>query len=743
MVLTWLRRRDRGLVALRRAGRTAIVMPATFAVGDVVIGDTTTAAFAAFGSFSSLLLFDPPGPVRARLRAQLALALAGAVLVCLGTLAEQTVATAAIATAIVAFGIIFSGVVSSLLAAATTSLLLAFILSVCLPGPVSSIPDRLAGWGLASAGALLAVALLWPAPARDPVRSAAIAACRALGARLRIEVAHRLGGAGAPTDAEYGAAVAEADARVASLHDVFYATPYRPTGLSTAARTVVRLVDELQWMNSVLVHAAPRPGVPVDRSACAVKLAAAAVLERGASLLDTPADAPDELRAALDALATRVAVLEQDARERLPARGPAGAVLSSIDPSFRAQELSFVVAAVGRNIDLAAAAERRSWLAQLMGREPVDVRGTLASAQERAGAHVERHSLWLQNSVRGAAGLGIAVLIADLTDVSHGFWVVLGTLSVLRSNALSTGQDVLRALLGTAVGFVVGAAIVAAVGTDSTLLWVLLPFAVLLAGLAPATASFAAGQAAFTLTVLIIFNILAPEGWRIGLVRIEDVALGCAVSVVVGLLFWPRGAAAALSIALAEAYRDSARYLAAAVRFGLGRCDAGTAPEPAPAADAARAAAASRRLDDAFRTYLAERGAKPVPLGEVTSLLAGVIGLRLAGDAVLDVWAGDGVAGADRTAARRELLATTAEVSDWYEDFAAGLTDHGALPEPLADDARASERLVAAVGEDLRAADAETGETAVRVIWTGDHLDAARRLQAMVSGPARAAVAER
>ncbi len=556
MVLTWLRRRDRGLIALRRAGRTAIVMPAMFAVGDLVIGNTTTAAFAAFGSFASLLLFDPPGPMRARLRAQLALAVAGAVLVCLGTVAEQSAPTAAVATAIVTFGIIFSGVVSSLLAGATTSLLLAFILAVCLPGPVSSIPDRLVGWGLASAGALLAVALLWPAPARDPVRSAAIAACRALGARLRTEVAHRLGEADRPTDADYAAAVAEADARVAALHDVFYATPYRPTGLSTAARTVVRLVDELQWMNGVLVHAASPAGVRVDRSVCDVKLAAAAVLERGAELLDAPQGSPAELGAALDELQARVAELERDARRRL--------VLSSIDPSFRAQELSFVVAAVGRNIDLAAAAERRSWLAQLMGREPTDVRGTLASAQERAGAHVERHSLWLQNSVRGAVGLGIAVLIADLSDVSHGFWVVLGTLSVLRSNALSTGQDVLRALLGTAVGFVIGAGIVVAVGTDTTLLWVLLPFAILLAGLAPATASFAAGQAAFTLTVLIVFNILAPEGWRIGLVRIEDVALGCAVSVVVGLLFWPRGAAAALSIALANAYRDSARYLAAA-----------------------------------------------------------------------------------------------------------------------------------------------------------------------------------
>ena len=68
--------------------------------------------------------------------------------------------------------------------------------------------------------------------------------------------------------------------------------------------------------------------------------------------------------------------------------------------------------------------------------------------QERASAHIEPHSVWLHNSVRGAIGLGLAVLVSDLTGVQHSFWVVLGTLSVLRSNAFNTGQNVLRALLG-------------------------------------------------------------------------------------------------------------------------------------------------------------------------------------------------------------------------------------------------------------------------------------------------------
>jgi hypothetical protein len=349
----------------------------------------------------------------------------------------------------------------------------------------------------------------------------------------------------------------------------------------------------------------------------------------------------------------------------------------------------------------------------------------------------------LQNSIRGAAALGLAVLIANLSGVQHAFWVVLGTLSVLRSSALSTGQNVLRGLLGTVAGFVVGGVLVTLVGTDTTLLWLLLPPAVLLAGLAPAAISFAAGQAAFTLTLLILFNILAPEGWQIGLVRIEDIALGSAVSLAVGLLFWPRGAGAALGRALAQAYTDSADYLAAAVRFGLGRCDSVARSVPAPTDEAIRAAAAARRLDDTFRGYLAERGAKPVPLAEVTSLVTGVVGLRLAGDAVLDLWQHDDATGGDRTAARRELLASTEQMTDWYRNFAAALTGPRDLPEPRNHDELADRRLVAAVSHDLRGDDGQATATGVRMIWTGDHLDAARRLQGTLAGPAHTAVSQR
>jgi len=214
------------------------------------------------------------------------------------------------------------------------------------------------------------------------------------------------------------------------------------------------------------------------------------------------------------------------------------------------------------------------------------------------------------------------VLVADLLDVQHGFWVVLGTLSVLRTNAAATGATVLRALAGTVVGFAIGAALMLAIGTNPTTLWIVLPVAVLVASYTPGTAPFAMGQAAFTITVIVLFNLLVPVGWKVGLVRVQDVVLGCAVSLLVGLLFWPRGAGAAVGDDLADAFRAGAAYLTQAVDWSLGRRQA--APDTAIAASSA-----GIRLDDALRLYLAEQGTKRMNKRDLWTLVLATTRLRL------------------------------------------------------------------------------------------------------------------
>ena len=290
-----------------------------------------------------------------------------------------------------------------------------------------------------------------------------------------------------------------------------------------------------------------------------------------------------------------------------------------------------------------------------------------------AHTHASVRSVWFVNSLRGAVALAAAVAVADIGSLQHGFWVVLGTLSVLRTNAASTGATALRALAGTALGFLVGGVLLIAIGAASTALWVVLPVAVFVAAYAPGTAPFVVGQAAFTVTVAMLFNLLAPVGWKVGVVRIEDVAIGCAVSVVVGILFWPRGVAAVVGDDLADAFRSGAAYLR---RRWTGR--PGCAP-PSPTRrrpPPRRALASTRRC----AACLAEQGTKHITRQDLWRLVGGSLRLRLTAHAIAEL-PGDASA---IEAVREPLEQRTDTLATWFEQLATqvGRPTHVA-PRPL------------------------------------------------------------
>ena len=315
-----------------------------------------------------------------------------------------------------------------------------------------------------------------------------------------------------------------------------------------------------------------------------------------------------------------------------PGTGPAGnsvpAVggLDGLAPAT-AHELAYTSAGVGATVAGIAAADGRSLIDRVLGRHRPDaLTGSIAMGRRRAVGQASLDSVWFQNALRGAVGLAAAVLIAELTHVSHGFWVVLGTMSVLRTSALTTGATAVRALLGTFVGFLVGAGLVQLLGTSPGPLWAILPFVIVVAGFLPEAVSFVAGQAAFTVFVVILFNIVQPDGWQVGLVRVEDVALGCVAGLVCGVLLWPRGASVALRRALGAAYRAAAGALVAAT---VRTADA------ADAQDSARAA--SQRLDAAMRTYLTERAGRRLPVADLATAVTGAERVRLVAGAILSL----------------------------------------------------------------------------------------------------------
>lgn len=522
-----VRAHDPNNYALHRAIRAAVVIPTAFAFSFEVIGDPVLATFTAFGCFALLLFVDFPGSWTSRLTSYVLLAATGCVLITLGTLASQYKWLAVAGMTAVGFVVLFAGSLSAAIAAASRAALLTFILPVTLPASASEIGPRLAGFGIAVAVAVPVAMLVWPPREHNELRRYAADTCEA--------IADVITSRDAGLTERADVVCERLQDSLTALRRVFRGTAFRPVGLTTGSRALIRLVDELEWLGSIVVHLGTEQmhaWPALARNSCD---AAADVLRVSAGRLRVERRVPlgddDPLPDALERLVQARLRVSSEARALLDPH-----VDCTVELPYQGHEISYAASLAGATVQWAAEADTRPVIDRILGRQP-EHRGSspLSPAVRIATSHFERHSVWLQNSIRGAVGLGLAVLLVESFKSQHAFWAVLGALSVLRSSALSTGSTALRAMLGTVVGFVIGGALVLVIGTSTPALWVALPVALLVAGYAPEAISFAAGQAAFTVVILILFNIIQPVGWKVGLVRIEDVAIGCGASLVVGL----------------------------------------------------------------------------------------------------------------------------------------------------------------------------------------------------------------
>ena len=698
------------LAALKSAARAAIVMPAVFALADKVIEQPQTSILAAFGSFAILVFVEFGGPPLTRFVAYAGLACVGAVLITLGTLCSRNPWLAAGAMAAVGFGVLFSGVISGYFAAASTAAILTFVLPVTIPAPNSAIPDRLEGWGLATGAGISAVMLLWPPRRRADLQREAARAVRAVADFVD---------AGRDQFAERARLAREA---VDGLGRRFLGTTHRPSGPTGPTAALASLPDELDWLLSLLQpsaeSAALEPACAEDAEAMA---ATAAVLRASAERLDARDARPDLAR--LDTARDAVAGALVRRLPELPVSTRDDGLPEAIELPFRIRGLTYSARQVAGYALRATGADAPE-LGDSDLAEPSPARAALEATEQLAVEHASVRSVWFQNSVRGAAGLAVAVYIAQRTGLQHSFWVVLGTLSVLRSNALGTGWSILSALAGTAVGIVVGALLVIGIGTHEAVLWGVLPVAVLLAAYAPRAISFAAGQAGFTVVLFILFNIIQPVGWRVGLIRVEDVAIGFAISLGVGLLFWPRGAGALLREDLAAAYQRGADYVVATARQLIEGGHSHAAARAGRASDAA-----VHRLDDAFRQYLAERSATEVNVESVAALVGGAARVRRAAQSLASLGRmADGDTRLERCG--ENLDGEIHALQSWYVTLAYALVNDQPVPPPHIRDAEGRSRLLACVRDAARGRDEQTVRAALVLLWASQHLDNLSRLEA-------------
>jgi uncharacterized membrane protein YccC len=544
---------DPGNVALRRGVRAAVALPLGLAFSLYGLDYTTGSLFTVFGIVGLLVNADFAGSARNRLESYLLTGVAGTISLTLGWAASFNTVAAVLVTAVVAFTLAFVNLLRGTVAVGTPAVLLVFVVAVSIDNTVSSLPSSLVGWWIAVIVSTLTALLILPRNRRADHRAAL---ARTFGAAARATEATWLHPSGTDAaDAFAGFATA-----VGQLDREFGGQPHRTAGLGPRDSALTLLVEHLNAAYLLLFDRQDRPvlasAMPIPARDDLAQAIVAALDDLSAAMTD-----PNLLPSAAGLDAARVRLTSAVERATLE-QSQAGIAPEELSARIGADhELRMAAIVVEQIVEVARMANGGA--IEELERLPPLPRLT-ASAFLRA--QLDPHSPWLRNSLRSALGLGIAVLVVNATGVGHGFWVLLGVISILRFDAVGTRRFALQAVAGTVIGVVVATLVLVTIGQHLWVLWLLLPITVFLSAWSAVAISYPVGQGAFSAMVLVGFGILAwPPQLLVGLIRIEDIALGAVVAVVVGLLMWPRGAVGHLRHELAAAIREANAFLTAAI----------------------------------------------------------------------------------------------------------------------------------------------------------------------------------
>ena len=529
---------------VRRAVRVTVAALTGFYVCLYGLGDSVSATYALFTAIALGALSEVSGTPRQRLTTYLAATAAGAFLVCLGTLLAVGTWAAAAGMLVVGFVVAYAGVGGPRLVGVANGLQLLYVLPCFPPFQPDTLDQRLAGLALGAALLILTDRYLLPPAVSEPFADRV--------ARLSERVA----------------------GFVATLGDVLHAPDPARVAELDRGRAVLEEAPRLRLTRTARHDRPLGPGVR-DRSLLATSAAVRAAADRAAALADLiagpathprTADLVDETGRVLAGIARTLrsrdraapvdvtaleAALDAHAAARRP--GPAIQLRAGLAAVALADDVRLAALAVGGFIGAPPPEPGRTpsilWFlharpAQLWW---VRVRG-----------HLTPRSVYLQNAVRLAVGLATARVVAGVFDLAHGFWVLLATLSLMRTSALADRPVLLRAFTGTLAGAVVAAGVLLLVGDDVEVYAWLLPVIMVVTFATGPLLGVAAAQGGFTVLVAVLFAQLAPATWQLAEVRVVDVVVGGLIGAVIGVAVWPRGGGGEIRRVTADALRDVA-----------------------------------------------------------------------------------------------------------------------------------------------------------------------------------------
>ncbi|MFG1995429.1 FUSC family protein [Actinoplanes sp. NPDC048988] len=548
--MEWLRRRDPGLLAIRRAVRVTLVACLGFYLCRYVLDLPAMAPYALFGTVALGALSQIPGSPRQRAATLIAVLPVAWALVGVGTLLSVSNWAAAAGMFVLGFAVSFVGVGGPRLVGLAAGMQLLYILPCFPPYDPGSLPQRLAGVTMAVVLLAAAELLLWPDPTPTPYRerlARAVALLSSCFDALADEWSGSPAASGAPGRSRLAALLPEVTEAAEALRPSRLPPGLRPASASRRDRALSAAAGTAR----LLVGRAADLYFLEDRQAVTLP-ASARLLRAAAGCTDTVAEwlygrgpLPDTDKLAAALADFRRARTETDPSGLPPERLELGALALTLGEWTKSLVFAVRIAAGEKPATLVPGS---FWYAG---------RSTPYLWWHRLRENLTPRSVAFQGALRLAAALAVARLVAGGLDLSHGFWVLLTILTVLRASAAETRSTLKPALIGTIGGSVVAAGLLL-LGLDPTVYVVALPL-VMIAGFASGPLlGLGWAQALFTLVITLVFAQVTPVDWRLAEVRVLDVVVGAVVGVLIGLFAWPRGGAGELRRAAANFMAASA-----------------------------------------------------------------------------------------------------------------------------------------------------------------------------------------
>lgn len=551
--------RDSNKRALRRGLRVALVVPVTLAALTNLPWISQGALFGVFACLSLLTFADFGGDLRKRALSYVATTAAGIPLVAIGAFAGQSLWSSVLMMAAVSMLVGMVAVLRGPVTSAQSVLLLGTVVALTTSSPDLALVDTIA-WTIGGLIATAAAVSLWPAQSNRGIRRG---------------LADTLDAVADAVSARWGSdvdpvALEQARERLhdvlETLHDYYDGDLARPSGATSSERALAELVDEVSRLRYMqkwedLTHHKDPELLASSQSLAAIVDES---LRRCADRLRGGHE-PISTRRLLDARIRNLTDVTDWLESETGSR-PATSLRQQIDDMFPLRITNVVAARISdQTIALRPQPEDES-------AEPdgPTVRAEPPSKRQRLRTHASWESPWFRNALRTAVALSVSIAVAKSLTVEHPFWIVLGTLSALRFDALGTGRTARQALVGTAAGVLVSVGLILVIGPDPRIWWVIFPVALFLAAYTPGTFSLAVGQGAFSLVVIVLFSIVGPARLETATARVFDVGLGLAISLLVSLLLWPRGVVQTLNKRFSEAMTAACDLYVAAVDWMAG-----------------------------------------------------------------------------------------------------------------------------------------------------------------------------